>query len=198
MTFHQIKYPKELSRKKKLELYKCFILEPLKKGSPVREIEVNVDKDRWALTKELAVQYALNRLGRTAALQLLFNTLDDYAALPKSPTEEELSEMEDNTSPLKNRDSFFVILTVTLKNGVMDEDIIIPPYPSYDEDLDPQYDPQQGLLTVTIKDRYDSMSIKNYTLHDIYVSVDSGTDLLRIDHLEMDEVVINSALTGGK
>lgn len=179
MTFHDIKYPKELARKKKLELFKCFILEPLKKGSPLRTVDVDVSRERWALTEQLAVQYALNRMGSREALRLLFGP-------------------EGDTTDLKNRSSFFVILSVILKNGVMDEEILLPPNPDYRGDMDPHYDQDQGLLTATIKDRYESMHIKNYTIHDIGVSLEPGSDLLHINTLEMDEVVINSLLTGGK
>lgn len=181
MTFRDIKYPKELARKKKLELYKCFILDPLKKGSPLRTVDVDVYKERWALTEQQAVQYALNKLGIDGAMALLFGQVDTK-----------------RQSELKNRDSFFVILSVTLRHGAMDEEILVSPNEDYQSSAEPDYDQEMGLLTATIKDRYDSMHIKNYTLHDIYVSVEPGSGLLHIDHLEMDEVVINSLLTGGK
>lgn len=181
MTFRDIKYPKELARKKKLELYKCFILDPLKKGSPLRTVDVDVYKERWALTEQQAVQYALNRLGTDKALALLFGT-----------------PFTSDSQELKNRDSFFVILSVTLQHGAMDEEILVSPNEDYHSSAEPDYDQDLGLLTATIKDRYDSMHIKNYTLHDIYVSIEPGSGLLHIDHLEMDEVVINSLLTGGK
>lgn len=186
MTFRDIKYPKELARKKKLELYKCFILEPLKKKSPMRTVDVDVFRERWALTEKQAVQYALNQLGLESALTLLFGNINDMF----NPSRE--------GQELKNRDSFFVIMSVTLKHGVMDEEILVPPNEDYTGSLDPNYDQENGLLTVTIKNRYDSMHIKNYTLHDIFVEIDSGSHLLHVKDLQMDEVVINSLLTGEK
>ncbi len=188
MTFRDIKYPKELARKKKLELYKCFILEPLKKKSPKRTVDVDVYRERWALTEKQAVQYALNQLGIEDAMRLLFNQ-------PIISYEDSDGEVKPE---LKNRDTFFVIMSVTLKNGVMDEEIIVPTNEEYTVDVDPNYDPDLGLLTATIKDRYDSMHIKNYTLHDIYVTIEPGSNLILIDTLEMDEVVVNSLLTGEK
>ena len=178
MKFRDLKFPKELAKKKKLSLFKCYILEPLKKGAPLRTINLNVDRERYALTEQLAVQYALNQLGVDEALKLIFGSSD-------LTQEGEL-----------NRESFFVIFEVVLKNGVMEEEILLPAKPGSRENLDPKYDPEDGLLTASIRDRYDGMHIKNYTLHDIYVSVEQ--DRLHIENLKMDEVVINSALTGGK
>ena len=204
MTFRELKYPKEISRKKKLSLYKCYILEPLKKGAPVRTINLNMDRERFALTEELAVQYALNQMGVNEALKFLFgfSGLENAGKVDEDEDSEneneietgEESEIEEESNV--NRDSFFVILEIVLRNGVMEEEILLPATPGDMIVEDPRYDPIDGLLTATIRDRYDTMHIKNYTIHDIAVEIVS--DRLLIKTLKLDEVVINSALTGGK
>ena len=52
MTFHDLKLPKELSKKKKLELYKCWILTPLEKGSDQRTLNIAQDYERMGLNEK--------------------------------------------------------------------------------------------------------------------------------------------------
>ena len=173
MTFRDLKLPKEFNKKKKLDLYKCYILEPLAKGAPSRNLDVNLDRERYALTEKGAIEYALNQMGSQEALALI---MDDT----------------------RFHKTFFVIMTVTLHNGIMDEPPLLSQEGDYEVDLDPQYDPDRGLLTVSISDRYDEMHFKNYNVQDIFFELESGSELIRINDIKLDEVVINSAVTGGK
>ena len=63
MTFRDLKLPKELSKKKKLELYKCWILAPLDKGSEPRQLELSTDCERYGLTEKAAISLAINEYG---------------------------------------------------------------------------------------------------------------------------------------
>lgn len=184
MTFRDLKLPNGLAKKKKLQLYKSWILEPLEKGAPIRSLSINPDRDRYALTETQAVEAALNELGWDRVAELMANelsfSLDDASKLPTL------------------RNYFVVILTVTLENGVMDDDVIIPPNPDYAMDLDPHFAPELGLLTVTVKDRYSDLQIQNYTIHDIGLHFEESTQHITVQHLKLDEVVINHAVAGGK
>ena len=176
VTFRDIKLPKELSKKKKLTLYKCEIMEPLSKGDPTRSLEANLDCDRYAITTEQAVAYALTRLGSVR--------LEDLVAGAMEGTSDELHKL------------FFVVVSYTIKMDEMNKPILLTVNGMAD---DPQYDANKGVLSATLIDRYDEMHIKNYSLRDISINVAEGGEI-DVDpaSLKLDEIVISSAVTGGK
>ena len=186
MTFRDLKLPNGLAKKKKLTLYKCWMLEPLDKGSPIRELRLNPDRDRYALTAQQAVEAALNEQGFDKVVQLFGQTMADLT-----------DNLTDSNAP-NLRSYFYVILSVTLENGVTDENVVIPPNGEYTMDLDPHFNPKLGLLTVTIRDRYSDMEIKNYTIKDIGLNLDRATEHIGVTLLTLEEVVINHAVAGGK
>ena len=173
MTFHDLKLPKELSKKKKLELYKCWILTPLDKESTPRELELNTDFDRFGLTEKSAITIAVN----------------DYCA-------ELLSNPEKVFDILSQK--CFVILKVTLLSGTMDEDVIILPENKTGIDISPNYDPMNGLLNVTIRERISDFDLKNYNLTDISLELDENTNLMVVKDVSLVEQIINKSVTGGK
>ena len=174
MNFHDLKLPKELSKKKKLELYKCWILTPLEKGSDQRLLELNWDCDRYGLSEKAAVTQEINNLGSDYLLQHAENLLDA------------LSE------------KCFVILKVTLVAGTMDEEVIIPPENMNNMDTDPHYDPVNGILNATIRNRIADSDINNYMLTDISLEMDENTHFMSIKNIELQEKIVNRSITGGK
>jgi hypothetical protein len=173
MTFHDLKLPKELSKKKKLELYKCWILDPLAKGDSPRQLELNWDFDRYGLSEHAAVTLALNECGEK---------------LLKDPTKvfELLSQ------------KCFVIFKVVLASGTMDEDVIILPENTSGINMVPDYDPVNGLLNVTVKNRIADLDLKNYNLTDISLFLDENTNFITIKDISLQEQIINKSVTGGK
>lgn len=174
MNFHDLKLPKELSKKKKLELYKCWILTPLEKGSDQRVLELDWSYDRYGLSETAAVAVELNKLGAEFLLQHAENLL------------EVLSQ------------KCFVIMKIVLLAGTMDEEIIIPPENNKGVDINPHYDPVMGALNVTIRYRVADSEIKNYAITDIALELDENTHLMMIKDIELKEMIINHSVTGGK
>ena len=173
MTFRDLKLPKELSKKKKLDLYKCWILTPLDKESGPRELSLNTDYDRYGLSETSAITLAINEHGN------------------------ELIKNPDKVLDILSQ-KCFVIFKATLSAGSMDEDIIILPKNVNGNDMRPDYDPINGLLNVTIKDRAAEYDLKNYMLTDIALVLDENTNLLTIKDISLQEQIINSSVTGGK
>lgn len=174
MNFHDLKLPKELSKKKKLELYKCWILAPLDKGSDQRVLELDWSCDRYGLTETAAVALEINKLGAEYLLANANNLLDILSQ------------------------KCFVIMKVVLLAGTMDEEIIIPPENEKGFDTDPHYDPFMGALNATIRYRVADSEIKNYALTNIGLVMDENTQLMSIQDIELQEQIINRAVTGGK
>lgn len=174
MNFHDLKLPKELSKKKKLELYKCWILAPLDKGSDQRVLELDWGCDRYGLTETAAVALEVNKLGAEYLLDNASNLLDVFSQ------------------------KCFVIMKIVLLAGTMDEEILTPPENAKDFDIDPHYDPFMGALNATIRYRVADSEIKNYTLTNIALEMDENTRLMSIKNIELQEQVINRAVTGGK
>ena len=174
VRFRDLKFPKELSKKKKLELYKCWILAPLDKGSEQRGLDLNWVSDRYGLSEKAAVAVELNRIGLDAIL----------------PNSNDLVQYFHNKC--------FVILKIVLLAGTMDEPIIVPPENASLIDTDPHYDPVIGALNATVRYRTADMEIKNYALTDISIDVDPNTNILNVASLEFQEQVINHSVTGGR
>ena len=168
MNFHDLKLPKELSKKKKLELYKCWILTPLEKGSDQRVLDLDWSCDRYGLSEKAAVALEINRLGAEYLLEHSKDLLEDLSK------------------------KCFVIMKVTLLAG-----IIIPPENSKGIDTNPHYDPIMGVLNVTIRHRVAESEIKNYSLTDVSLEMDENTHLMNIVNIELQEQVINHSVTGG-
>lgn len=173
MNFHDLKLPKELSKKKKLELYKCWILSPLERGSDQRVLELDWSCDRYGLSEKAAVTTEINRLGT------------DYLLAHANELLEVLSK------------KCFVIMKVVLLAGTMDEEVIIPPDNSEGFDTDPHYDPYMGALNATIRYRVADSELKNYNLTNISLELDENTHLVSIRDIELQEQIINRAVTGG-
>ena len=174
MTFHDLKLPKELSKKKKLELYKCWILTPLDKESSPRKLELDWGCDRYGLSEKSAVELAIN---------------EEYGGRLIAHPDKVLDILSSKC---------FVILKIVLLAGVMDEDVIILPENTSNLDISPNYDPIKGLLNVTIRHRTADLDLKNYALTDISLELDENTNLLTIKDLSMQEQIINKSVTGGK
>lgn len=172
MNFRDLKLPKELSKKKKLDLYKCWILTPLSKGSDERVLDLNWDCDRYGLSEKSAVSVELNKIG-----------IDNLLG-------KDLLEMFSNKC--------IVIMRVTLLSGTMDEEIVMPAANIGVIDTNPHYDPIIGALNVTIHDRIAEMEMKNYTLADISVEIDENTHIVNVVNLELKEQIINHSVTGGR
>ena len=172
MNFRDLKLPKELSKKKKLDLYKCWILTPLVKGSDERVLDLNWDCDRYGLSEKAAVAVELNNLGA-----------DNLVG-------KDILEMFNGKC--------FVIMRVTLIAGTMDEDIVLPAKHREVIDIDPHYDPIIGALNVTVHGRIADMEMKNYTLTDISLEIDDNTHIVNVLNIEMQEQIINHAVTGGR
>lgn len=168
IKFKDLKLPKEFSKKKKLDLYKCWILTSLEQGSDLRTLEIKADYDRMALTKEDAVALAINQFGTDEILGHSNDLLTYFGA------------------------KCFVIVKITLATGSMEEAVIIPPENSQ-IDLDPHYDPDMGVLNVTVLGRISDVSIKNYFLTDIQLYVDENTHILKIKAIELKELSINKS-----
>lgn len=173
MNFHDLKLPKELSKKKKLELYKCWILTPLEKGSDQRVLDLDWTCDRYGLSETAAVALEINKLGADYLLSHANDLLETFSQ------------------------KCFVIMKVVLMSGTMDEDIIIPPENGSGFDTDPHYDPFMGALNATIRYRVADSEIKNYALVNISLEMDENTRLMSIKNIELQEQVINQAITGG-
>jgi len=173
MTFHDLKLPKELSKKKKLELYKCWILTPLTKESSPRKLELDWVYDRYGLSEQSAVTLAINEYG------------------------EDLLKNPDKIFDILSQ-KCFVILKVVLLAGTMDEEVIIPPENNSGIDMSPNYDPINGLLNVTVRHRTADLDLKNYTLTDIKLELDENTNLLAVKDISLQEQIINKSITGGK
>ena len=176
MTFHDLKLPKELSKKKKLDLYKCWILDPLDEGSDQRILDLNVDRDRYGLTQEAAFHLAINQLGADYIIENL--------------------DLSDMTNFMSNK--LVVIMKITLLAGSMDEEVIIPPDSDTTMSVDPGYDPILGILTVTVRHRIADTELKNYAVDSITIEIDNATRIINITELSLREQIINKALTGGK
>ena len=93
---------------------------------------------------------------------------------------------------------WFVIMRITLIAGTMDEDIIVSANNSSVIDTNPHYDPIIGALNVTVHDRIGDMEIKNYAVSDISLEIDENTHIINVVTLEMQEQIINHAITGGR
>ena len=172
MTFKELKLPKDLSKKKRMELYKCWILTSLQKGSDQRVLELNTDIDRYGLSKEAAFHLAINKMGT------------EFFDSGKTPFDF-----------LSNK--LIVIIKFILLPGSIDEEIIIPPS---DEDctmIDPAYDPDPGIISATVRDRISDLEIKNYQIEDISCEIDHNTGIIFVKDLNLREQVINKSLTGG-
>ena len=175
MTFRDLKLPKELSKKKKLELYKCWILTPLDKGSDTRVLNLNTDCDRYGLTAKAAVEIELNQNYKDKIYEL---SMDDLLAYFESMC--------------------FVIMKVTLATGSMDEEVIIPPENKGDMDIDPHYDPENMILNATIQGRISDVEIKNYSLIKLQFKIDDNTGIIHVADLDLQEQIVNHVVTGGK
>jgi hypothetical protein len=169
MIFYDLKLPKELSKKKKLELYKGFILPPANKGE-VRELEINADSDRYSLWIESAIEYAVNQLGLEA-----FEGKDILSTLQKY---------------------YFIIVAITLNNGVMGEEILYSIVDGKIVSKDPNFDKDSGLLSVTIRDRFASMDILNYQLQNAEITFDANTRTISMKNIEVIKQIINKKVTG--
>ena len=88
-----------------------------------------------------------------------------------------------------------VIFKVTLASGTMDESVII--MPGNDTNINPNYDPINELLNVTIDNRSSDYDLKNYTITNIALELDENTDILIIKDIGLEEQVINRLVTGG-
>ena len=166
MIFRDLKLPKELSKKKKLELYKCWILTPLDKGSDQRVLDLDWGCDRYGLSEQSAIALEINRLGAEYLLE----------------------HANDLLEVLSNK--CFVVMKVTLLAGTMDEEIVIPPENSAGFDTDPHYDPIMGVLNATIRYRVADSEMKNYTLTNIALTMDENTHVMNISNIEMQEQII--------
>lgn len=174
MTFHDLKLPKELSKKKKLELYKCWILTPLEKGSDQRTLKIAQDYERMGLNEKAAVALAINQLGSEEILAHADNLLEYFNG------------------------KYFVVLKLILLAGSMDEEVIIPAENLNGMDLDPHYDPIAEVLNVTVQGRIADYFITNYALTDIALEMDENTHIMMLKNIELKELVINKSVTGGK
>ena len=159
MRFKDLKLPKEFSKKKKLKFYKCFIVSNLNDNVT---LTVKCDKDRVALSEREAYQQELNAMGREEAETYLF-------------------------SPQSRKD-VIVIFEFEMRNGIMSEDVIIPPNPEFEMDTSPDHDMKFGLMNVTIGKRYDNIHIRYKTLNDICYEIDEATDQLLITQISFNDI----------
>ena len=174
VTFRDLKFPKELSKKKKLELYKCWILTPLDKGSDQRVLDLNWDTGRYGLSEKAAVAVELNRIGLDTLLPHANDLVHYFGS------------------------KCFVIMKVVLLSGTMDEHVIVPPNNDTLIDMDPHYDSIIGALNATIRYRVADMEMKNYMLTGIEIDVDPNTNIMNVVSIDLQEQVINHSVTGGQ
>lgn len=168
ITFHDLKLPKELSKKKKLDLYKCWILDPIDKDSEQRKLELDWTLDRYGLSEKAAIALEINKIGFDTLIANADNLLDFFNG------------------------KTFVILKITLLNGVMDEAVIIPPENASAIDMDPHYDPYLGALNVTVRYRAEDMGIRHYLLTNIALEIDDN-QIATVKDIELQEQIINKS-----
>ncbi len=189
MTFRDLKLPKQLSKKKKLSLYKCWILDPALKGEPLRMLTIDSGRDRFSLTEEAAFQYALNKACKD-------EFKEQYEKLISSKFDAE--NLLDFVTMITRK--HIVIIEIVLRNGIMDEDIIdLPGMKSTAENV--QYDPDMLTLTATAGSgdfaRYNEMHCHNFSVRDIEFEINEGTELLIFKKLTWEPSIINQSVTGG-
>ncbi len=174
ITFRDLKLPKELSKKKKLELYKCWIITPLNKDSATRMLDLNPALDRYGLTMQSAVELEINKYS------------------------DQINNFTNNDEILDFfKKIYFVIGKITLSSGSMDEEVIIPPLANNDNiDLDPHFDSDFNLLTATVHERMSNVEIKNYVIMDLQLEKDINTGIFHITKLDLQEQIINHSVTG--
>ena len=163
MNFHDLKLPKELSKKKKLPLYKCWFIDSTSSENPP-QLELNWGKDKYGLSEKAAVCLALN----------------------------ENKEFADEIiKRFTNGNLVVVIIKFTLLSGEMDNEVVIAPENSENFDTDPHYDAEMETLYATIRSRVDELDIKNYYITVLDAHVDPNTDIIKIDNLELSEKILN-------
>lgn len=189
MTFRDLKLPKNLSKKKKIALYKCWILDPISKGGPLRMLNIDSGRDRFSLTEEAAFAYALNQACKS-------DLKEDFEKIQKSDYSPEA--IADFVMMLTRK--HIVIIEIVMRNGMMDENIIdLPGYKSTPEEV--QYDPDMLTLTATAGSgnfaRYDEMHVNNYNIRELEFEVSDATELVTLTKLVWEPSVINQSVTGG-
>jgi hypothetical protein len=169
MLFYDLKLPKELSKKKKLDLYKCYILSPASKGE-VRELPLNLNSDRYALTENDAIVYAVNQFGlENFEGKNILDVLQKY---------------------------YFIIVIITLNNGVMGEEVLYDIIDGKRISRDPNFDKENNLLSVSIKDRISSIEIINYQLKNADITYNQNTGQIKMENIELLKQIINKKVTG--
>ena len=182
MTFRELRLPSSLNKKKKLSLYKCWILEPLDPGSDIRSLNINMNFDRFGLTEEAAFDAEFQRIchdeWKEDSNRYISNGGDDDGFIKKAYGEH------------------IVIMEIVLRNGIMDEEIIqLPPNSLITTGVD--YDPTTMTLNATIGDRYVDMHMFNYQIKDMNLEYQMNTDTYEIKDLKWEPSVISRSVTGG-
>ena len=171
MKFKDLELPKELAKKKKLDLYKCWIVDPLEKGSDERILDLDVSFDRYGLTENAAIACALE------------------AFYKDNPDIDLLKILEILTN------KFLVVTKITLFADTMDEDILVPPENAGKWDHEVSYDKEAMQLNASIYHRISESSITNYKLNNLEYTWSTSGHIV-IDDISLEEQVVNTALTG--
>lgn len=170
MTFRDIKLPKQLAKKKKMELYKCYLLQEATPGES-RELQLNLDNDRYGLSKEAAIRHAVNQL-----------RFSDFSG--ESGVLETLKQYN------------IVILKIILDAHAIEEDILLKKVDGNEVPIDPNYDFENEMISVTAKDRVSDILIENYQLKSADITFNPSTEILDITNIELLSKVLNKNVTG--
>ena len=176
MTFRDLKLPKELSRKKKLQLHKVWILNENVLEAKDHGITIHPDKDRYGLSLNSAFELALNSC--------------DTAQMFK-----EMTVGEDDVVSVRGNDIDKVIVVHAIITLQFLDDPITDPIGEHPAP-DPQYNPERGYLTVTIKEKCSDFDLKNYRIDSFSFTVNSSTEEKLLKDLYLEEVVIQNYLRG--
>lgn len=171
MKFKDLELPKELAKKKKLDLYKCWIVEPLEKGSDERILDLDVSFDRYGLTENAAIAWAIEKFHKD------------------NPDIDPFKRLE----ILANK--FLVVTKITLFADTMDEDILVPPENPGMWEHKVDYDKETMQLNASIYHRISDSSITNYKLNSLECTYTTSGHIV-IDEISLEEQVVNTALTG--
>ena len=172
MIFKDLELPKELSKKKKLDLYKAWIVEPLEKGSDERVLDVDVSAERYGLTENSAIAYALEKHFKEMDPNIIVDNLMNI---------------------LSNK--ILVVIKITLFQEVMNEEILLPPENVGSWNYDVDYDKETLQLNATVHHRISDSHITNYRVNSVSINTTTSGHFI-IDDISLDEQVVNTAITG--
>lgn len=173
MTFKEAGLPIDYAKKKKIDLFKAWLLEPVDKNSELRTLDINAERDWFALSKKAAIQHVINK---AISNQELVLTSD-----------------EDLLPELQKR--LLVIYELKL-NASYNENAIFPVDSNSMVNMDPAYDPMTEIIHVTSFHRITKAFLYNYFIENLEWHRDPNTNLIIIDQIDISEKVINETLTG--